>query len=758
MSARKDFLALWKSPGKALRQEVIDEPEPHDATKENNDAIPENKYEYTHLPEDGHYIRILELHAGDKYDPIVCDLKGTNLNETVDQYEALSYVWGEEGTRIAIQVNDGRLEIGSSLHCALRYLRYPDKSRFLWVDAICIDQSSFSERGIQVPLMCEIYRNGTATICFLGPEIKTTGIMFNMLENLAEESKTINYDSFNTPETLPAFVNHLPVHKVNTKLYDEFFADTTIVDIASRSWWFRAWTVQELLLSSNAVLMIGKYTITWENFRAATDHGLNIQIWNHSVLGFIVNPVVVPYISMRALTNRYRLPDQRGTPAVDLLRLLVHCRHRESRDPRDKIYALLGILRDAHSEALKHHSPDAPEIKIEYKTDVREVYCKISKEIIAKTNTLDSLGVRPRTSLDLPSWATDWSVTDRIGSPLTQDSLDRPRKTHATKQSKADASFTSDTSRLILSGFEVTTITALSEVLPAPELENVAGSRMLVQLEKDIDSSMPNVDRFQAWRTQASSPESESVVVTTGSKLHTVLTKTRMHFARSAYTVKSFAINSAANIALWTVIILWIVKIMTKTLVIQYFSFEKDGQCIMSAFHTLFRWEKFVAEQQYTNPGIEPGELYWQTLCCGTYKDSGPAETKRSFEQWYELLEPLRKFVRNFGWVSRTFPWIGIAVYMRATWNTYGDFWPFIGASQHRRLGKLENGWLGVLPGDARVGDIVVLARGGRVPLVVRKEEVEEKERILFVGEAYIHGIMDGEIWDEKKCDEMKIW
>jgi hypothetical protein len=95
---------------------------------------------------------------------------------------------------------------------------------------------------------------------------------------------------------------------------------------------------------------------------------------------------------------------------------------------------------------------------------------------------------------------------------------------------------------------------------------------------------------------------------------------------------------------------------------------------------------------------------------------------------------------------------------MRATWDTYGDFWPYIAASQYRRLGRLENGWLGMLPGDARVGGVVVLARGGRVPLVVRKEEKEGKQRIVFIGEAYIHGIMDGEIWDEERCEEIEVW
>jgi Heterokaryon incompatibility protein (HET) len=241
--------------------------------RESLEAIPTTKYQYTNLPDPGNCIRILEVQAGHYDDVIVCKLKDITLSASVNHYEALSYVWttpGEEVTLITIRVNDGSLEIGPSLHCALRFLRSSDRTRSLWVDAICIDQSSLLERDIQVPLMCEIYRNGTSTVCFLGPENRTTRTLFNMLEKLAEEGKTIDVVTLNAMDTLPAFVNHLPVHPVKTRLFDEYVGDSTIVDIVQRTWWHRAWTVQEIMLSSNAIMMIGKYTITWQNCKQQT--------------------------------------------------------------------------------------------------------------------------------------------------------------------------------------------------------------------------------------------------------------------------------------------------------------------------------------------------------------------------------------------------------------------------------------------------------------------------------------------------------
>jgi hypothetical protein len=66
---------------------------------------------------------------------------------------------------------------------------------------------------------------------------------------------------------------------------------------------------------------------------------------------------------------------------------------------------------------------------------------------------------------------------------------------------------------------------------------------------------------------------------------------------------------------------------------------------------------------------------------------------------------------------------------------------------------------LSISPRDARVAGIVVLVRGREVPLVVREGEGEMKqERIVFVREAYVHGIMYGEAWEEERCKQIEIW
>jgi hypothetical protein len=68
---------------------------------------------------------------------------------------------------------------------------------------------------------------------------------------------------------------------------------------------------------------------------------------------------------------------------------------------------------------------------------------------------------------------------------------------------------------------------------------------------------------------------------------------------------------------------------------------------------------------------------------------------------------------------------------------------------------KLEGGYLAMAPPDTRVGDDVVLVAGCRVPLVLRHEE--GKDGWTVVGEAFVHGAMNGESWEPGRCETIVL-
>jgi hypothetical protein len=51
-----------------------------------------------------------------------------------------------------------------NLDSALRHLRQSKKSRLIWIDALCINQSDISEKCIQVSDMGNVYRLAETTI------------------------------------------------------------------------------------------------------------------------------------------------------------------------------------------------------------------------------------------------------------------------------------------------------------------------------------------------------------------------------------------------------------------------------------------------------------------------------------------------------------------------------------------------------------------------------------------------------------------
>ena len=57
-----------------------------------------------------------------------------------------------------------------------------------------------------------------------------------------------------------------------------------------------------------------------------------------------------------------------------------------------------------------------------------------------------------------------------------------------------------------------------------------------------------------------------------------------------------------------------------------------------------------------------------------------------------------------------------------------------------------ELGYFGTAPAQAEIGDVVVIFHGVGVPYILR--EVGSGEHVL-VGDCYLHGVMDGEIFDQ---------
>ncbi|KAM0806614.1 hypothetical protein AB5N19_06951 [Seiridium cardinale] len=125
---------------------------------------------YGPLDETCSEIRLFTLLPAVSHDhPLEGVLESASLASPIP-YQALSYAWGELPPTLPITINGQECRIGPNLDTALRGIRRTNSSQVLWVDALCINQSSTSERSQQVGLMKTIYEQCTQDLLWLGSE------------------------------------------------------------------------------------------------------------------------------------------------------------------------------------------------------------------------------------------------------------------------------------------------------------------------------------------------------------------------------------------------------------------------------------------------------------------------------------------------------------------------------------------------------------------------------------------------------------
>ena len=113
-----------------------------------------------------------------------CVLEDCRLSDDLP-YEALSYAWGQPVFPELLHTHKGILKITENLALALHSLRFKDRVRYLWVDAVCINQNDSMEKSRQVAMMSIIYKSARRVICWLGQADESIGDAMETLKRLA---------------------------------------------------------------------------------------------------------------------------------------------------------------------------------------------------------------------------------------------------------------------------------------------------------------------------------------------------------------------------------------------------------------------------------------------------------------------------------------------------------------------------------------------------------------------------------------------
>ncbi|KAL9616299.1 MAG: hypothetical protein Q9160_008812 [Pyrenula sp. 1 TL-2023] len=221
-------------------------------------------------------------------------------------YTAVSYTWGDEEATKVIYLDDREFHVRPNLWFCLYHLSIAeDKSEwdYLWVDAISIDQSNEAERNAQVSLMDQTYKNSTCVSVWLGP---------------ANE--------------------------------DWLDWDRSWIDGADRPYWTRVWVIQEFLLGTKVEMFYGNHRLDWEHFRTLIcreggNSPYSIEPENTDTYG------ALPLLLERHHEKYPKFPQP-------LYSLLIEHHRSKCKDPRDRVFAFLGLISPIERKFLSRYFPD----------------------------------------------------------------------------------------------------------------------------------------------------------------------------------------------------------------------------------------------------------------------------------------------------------------------------------------------------------------------------------------------------------------
>jgi hypothetical protein len=326
-------------------------------------------FEYIPLNPNRRRIRLVTLLPGNWQDDIHCEMTTVKFGKRMPKYEALSYVWGGTKATRDIRVNDERFLIGKNLWIALRRLRMPHSLRFLWIDAICINQQDDNEKSRQVAMMKNIFQSCDEVICWLGEEENMTTPITSSLP----PTSTAGQKAFDLIRMYASYgsLDHLtwsgPESLSQLASSDEYKAHfEALRRLLSVQWWQRIWIVQELILPPRATFVYGSETCDFETFACAvTRFDYNHRIYskylkqdtcNSSFLRIIstIMHVVLPLVRLRSL--HLKSLSNRSDPTYELATLRGLLCSLHASNPRDLFYALLGLTNLAEKTHL--YSPD----------------------------------------------------------------------------------------------------------------------------------------------------------------------------------------------------------------------------------------------------------------------------------------------------------------------------------------------------------------------------------------------------------------
>jgi hypothetical protein len=275
---------------------------------------------------------------------------------------------------------------------------------------MCIHQEDGTERTHQVRLMKSIYQHAIRTVIWLPLDDEAAVAaksLINELYHLSEmDEERIEPEQDNMVENMAKKEDNTQPHLLLPTQDD---ARWRAFDTFLRLPWFtRVWIIQEVALSRNSpTILCGAHLIEWERLVDTVE-------WLYEMFHKARLWVCVGYIhNILIICGKRVWADGTDDVIWDLQGLLHLTVDFNATEPRDRIFALLGLCRETRDAA---HWP--PELNPDYGKPLIDLSIEIARYLVRDKKSLDILGLASgvRQKDGYPSWVPRWDEPSNYSS------------------------------------------------------------------------------------------------------------------------------------------------------------------------------------------------------------------------------------------------------------------------------------------------------------------------------------------------------
>ncbi|PMD63022.1 HET-domain-containing protein, partial [Hyaloscypha bicolor E] len=338
-------------------------------------------YQYQPLPSYD-FIRILELLPDETTEDggggVRCRLHTERFADAEDKYAAISYVWGDPNDRVPI-ICDGRIiEVTVNLADALSHIRDWTESRFVWADAVCINQEDDTEKGHQVKRMGKVYENAEEVLVWLGSD--SEGIAEDCFNLIRETNEYLDHQL-----EIYGGVLHIPAITKASPISFEKSRWNKVRALVEMPWFKRLWVIQEAALAKQCTLLWGNNQLSIAEVCELSDF-VDYRLDLRNLVGEIGTGQVgdnfstqCTYQSAKSWMRTKPLIKARHGSSNDMLFLgvLDSGRRMKSTFEVDRVFAFLG------NPLARKYGEDELVVEPDYSKSIQEVYFEMACSLLA---------------------------------------------------------------------------------------------------------------------------------------------------------------------------------------------------------------------------------------------------------------------------------------------------------------------------------------------------------------------------------------